>query len=194
MRSRESLRGEAVYKIIHGGLGVGAGSLVGVAAAFAGKEVAQGIDTYRAAPEETGQGAGVQEVAVKPAAEGARDGRVRRLDFGHRHGLAAGGKGPGQQDPDVAPVGGGETAAASAIVVTVRGCKCHAGPVDLAQGDVRFDVSSPRRMRACPSPIYVKNVIKRRKKNVKHKKTSSAVAGEGVVHGDERRDPGAKPP
>lgn len=74
--------------------------------------------------------------------QGAGDGRVFRVDFGHCHGFSAGGKGPGQQDAYVAPVRGGETAAVFTLVIAVCGRQFHAEAVDWFEGGVRFDSAS----------------------------------------------------
>ena len=113
--------------------------MVGVEAALAGIEVAQGVDAQGAPAEEAGQGVGVLEVAVEAPAEDAGDRRVSRVNFSHQYGRAACRESPGQQNADVAPVGGGETATAGACVVAARGRQFRAGPVDRGKGCVPFD-------------------------------------------------------
>lgn len=64
------------------------------------------------------------------------------MDFSHRHGVPAGGKCPGEQDAYIAPVCGGEPAAAFTFVIATRGRQFHADPVDRFEGVVRFDGAS----------------------------------------------------
>ncbi len=102
-------------------------------------EIAQGVDAHGAAAEEAWQGAGVLKIAIKPAAEHAGDDRVFRVDLGHCHGVAAVGEGPGQQDTDIAPVAGRETAAAFAPVFAAGRRQFLAYAVDSGGIAVLFD-------------------------------------------------------
>jgi len=108
-----SFRREAVYECIHRCLSVGTGALINVEATFSGIKIVQRVDAHGAAAEEARQGPCVLKVAVETATEDTGNGRVFRVNFGHCHGVATIGEGPGEQYTDIAPIGLGKAVAAA---------------------------------------------------------------------------------
>jgi hypothetical protein len=134
---------EAVYESIHRGLCVSSGTLIDVEATFSSIKIVQRIDAHGAAAKEARQGPCVLEVAVEAATEDTSNGRAFRVNFGHRHGVATAGEGPGEQYTDIAPIGFGKAVAAGASVTATGRRKIIADAVDRGEVVVLFYCLSP---------------------------------------------------